>query len=70
MVNTIEAFQGQQKDIVIVSDARSQGIGSLNKSQKLSVALTRARRCLILFGDFTAIEVSEIKLFLACIYYC
>lgn len=57
-VNTIEAFHGQQKDIVIVADVRSHGIGSANKTQKLSVALTRARRSLILFGDFTAVEVS------------
>jgi len=53
-VNTVDAFQGREADIVIYSVTRSneQGdIGFLASSPRLNVALSRGRDALVIFGD-------------------
>lgn len=52
-INTIDRFQGQERDIILMSCVRSNGIGFLSNPQRLCVALTRARHCLIICGNFT-----------------
>lgn len=59
-VNTVDSFQGQERDIIIMSCVRSNGIGFLSDRQRLCVALTRAKHSLILCGNFTAFQVSYI----------
>ncbi|XP_016769194.1 helicase sen1 isoform X2 [Apis mellifera] len=51
-VNTVDGFQGQECDIIIMSCVRSQKIGFLSDRQRLCVALTRAKRSLIMCGNF------------------
>ncbi|KAK2589101.1 hypothetical protein KPH14_001927 [Odynerus spinipes] len=51
-VNTVDSFQGQERDIIIMSCVRSHGIGFLSDRQRLCVALTRAKHTLILCGNF------------------
>ncbi|XP_025268421.1 helicase sen1 isoform X2 [Camponotus floridanus] len=51
-VNTVDSFQGQERDIIIMSCVRSHGIGFLSDRQRLCVALTRAKYSLILCGNF------------------
>ncbi|XP_011693066.1 PREDICTED: probable helicase senataxin isoform X2 [Wasmannia auropunctata] len=51
-VNTVDGFQGQERDIIIMSCVRSSGIGFLSDKQRLCVALTRAKHSLILCGNF------------------
>ncbi|XP_014488421.1 PREDICTED: uncharacterized ATP-dependent helicase C29A10.10c isoform X2 [Dinoponera quadriceps] len=51
-VNTVDGFQGQERDIVIISCVRSHGIGFLSDKHRLCVALTRAKHSLILCGNF------------------
>lgn len=58
MVNTIDSYQGVEKDVIIISNARTHGIGFLANYQRLNVALTRPRKCLILCGNFKNLEVS------------
>ena len=53
-VNTVDGFQGQERDIILISLVRSndQGqIGFLNDLRRMNVAITRARMKLIVLGD-------------------
>ncbi|XP_034935270.1 uncharacterized protein [Chelonus insularis] len=55
-VNTVDSFQGQERDVVIMSCVRSNGIGFLSDRQRLCVALTRAKFSLVLCGNFKTFE--------------
>lgn len=53
-VNTVDGFQGQERDIVLISLVRSNEkgeIGFLRDIRRMNVAITRARMKLIIFGD-------------------
>lgn len=53
-VNTIDSFQGQERDIVYISLVRSNDkgeIGFLNDIRRMNVAMTRARKKLVVVGD-------------------
>ncbi|XP_065075593.1 uncharacterized protein Setx isoform X2 [Ochlerotatus camptorhynchus] len=51
-VLSIDSVQGQEYDVVIISLARTIGTGFLGNPQRLNVALTRARKCLVMCGNF------------------
>jgi ATP-dependent RNA/DNA helicase IGHMBP2 len=53
-VNTIDSFQGQERDIVLISLTRSNPegiIGFLSDIRRMNVAMTRARKKLVIIGD-------------------
>jgi ATP-dependent RNA/DNA helicase IGHMBP2 len=53
-IHTIDSFQGQEKDIIYISLTRSnsnQQIGFLSDIRRMNVAMTRAKKKLILIGD-------------------
>jgi ATP-dependent RNA/DNA helicase IGHMBP2 len=53
-VNTIDSFQGQERDIVYISMTRSNAesnIGFLTDIRRMNVAMTRARKKLVVIGD-------------------
>lgn len=53
-VNTIDSFQGQERDIVYISMTRSNTenkIGFLSDIRRMNVAMTRARKKLVVIGD-------------------
>jgi len=47
-IDTVERFQGGERDIMILSFVRSRGTGFVFDGRRLNVAITRARRKLIL----------------------
>lgn len=53
-VNTVDGFQGQERDVIIISLVRSNddgNIGFLRDLRRMNVAMTRARMKLIIIGD-------------------
>ncbi|MCA9093264.1 MAG: AAA family ATPase [Planctomycetaceae bacterium] len=53
-VDTVDGFQGREKEAVLISLVRSNTsgeLGFLTDTRRMNVALTRARRKLIVFGD-------------------
>ena len=53
-VNTVDGFQGQERDVILVSLVRSNAegqIGFLRDLRRMNVAITRARMKLIILGD-------------------
>ena len=53
-VNTVDGFQGQERDIIIISLVRANDagdIGFLRDLRRMNVAMTRARMKLIILGD-------------------
>lgn len=53
-INTIDSFQGQERDIVYISMTRSNNegeIGFLTDIRRMNVAMTRARKKLVVIGD-------------------
>lgn len=53
-VHTVDGFQGQERDVIMISLVRAneQGnIGFLNDIRRMNVAITRARMKLIILGD-------------------
>ena len=53
-VKTIDGFQGQERDVIYISLVRSndnQEIGFLSDTRRMNVALTRAKKKLVVIGD-------------------
>lgn len=53
-VNTIDAFQGQERDVIYISLVRSNDrgeIGFLKDTRRMNVAMTRAKKKLVIIGD-------------------
>lgn len=61
-VNTVDGFQGQERDVIIVSLVRSNSdgqIGFLRDLRRMNVAMTRARSKLIIIGDHETLAHHE-----------
>ena len=53
-INSVDAFQGQERDIMLISLTRSNAtgeIGFLSNVRRMNVAMTRARHLLLMVGD-------------------
>lgn len=53
-VNTVDGFQGQERDVIVVSMVRSNdegNIGFLRDLRRMNVAMTRARMKLLIIGN-------------------
>ena len=53
-INTVDGFQGQERDVIVISLVRSNDdgqIGFLRDLRRMNVAITRARMKLIILGD-------------------
>ena len=53
-VNTVDGFQGQERDVILISMVRANDtgqIGFLRDLRRMNVAITRARMKLFILGD-------------------
>jgi superfamily I DNA and/or RNA helicase len=53
-INTVDAFQGQERDVIAISFVRSNEkgeVGFLSDIRRTNVAMTRAKKKLIMVGD-------------------
>ncbi|RLN80507.1 hypothetical protein BBJ28_00010096, partial [Nothophytophthora sp. Chile5] len=61
-VNTVDGFQGREKDVIVFSCVRASrrgGIGFLRDIRRLNVAITRARFCLYVVGNVNTLVRDE-----------
>ncbi|MBK8575790.1 MAG: AAA family ATPase [Elusimicrobia bacterium] len=57
-VGTVDGFQGREKEVIVLSLVRSNDhgeVGFLSDTRRMNVAMTRARRLLIVVGDSATI---------------
>lgn len=60
-INTVDAFQGREKEVILFSMVRSNKsgkIGFLSEERRFNVAITRAKKMLILIGDASTVSTS------------
>lgn len=63
-INTVDAFQGSQRDIIIYSTVRSgrqKNIGFLREAPRLNVSFSRAQRALVIVGDAVFLNDTDIR---------
>jgi len=59
-VGSVDSFQGSENDIIVLSFVRSRELGFLVDPRRLNVALTRAKRMLVAFGDRALLRRSSV----------
>ena len=70
-INTIDAFQGQERDVIYISLVRSNSkseIGFLSDYRRMNVAMTRARKLLVIVGDSATVGADDF--YSAMLEYC
>ncbi|KFQ17915.1 Uncharacterized protein C4orf21, partial [Merops nubicus] len=50
-VSTVDAFQGAEKEIIVLSCVRTRQLGFIDSEKRMNVALTRAKRHLLIVGN-------------------
>jgi len=55
-LGTFDRFQGREYDLVIISLVRTEALGFLDDVRRMNVAFSRAKKHLIVFGNFDALN--------------
>ena len=55
-MNTVDAYQGREKEIIIISTVRTEGLGFLNDLRRMNVAITRAKHFMWIVGNSKALS--------------
>ena len=62
-INTVDGFQGREKEIILISFVRSNKekiLGFLSDLRRLNTAITRAKRKLICVGDSETLKIHTV----------
>ena len=62
-INTVDGFQGREKEIILISFVRSSKekiLGFLTDLRRLNTAITRAKRKLICVGDSETLKIHPV----------
>ncbi|XP_032318067.1 protein ZGRF1 isoform X2 [Camelus ferus] len=59
-VSTVDAFQGAEKEIVILSCVRTRQVGFIDSEKRMNVALTRGRRHLLIVGNLACLRKNRL----------
>ena len=51
IVQSVDKFQGQERDVVVLSTVRAEGLGFVRDVQRMCVALTRGKYSLLIVGN-------------------
>lgn len=55
-ISNCDCFQGTERDIILITAIKADFFGLLSSSHMINVALTRARRTLIVCGNFYKVK--------------
>ncbi len=61
-IDTVDGFQGQERDLMMISLTRSNDdgeIGFLSEERRMNVAITRAKKKLVLIGDSSTLASNK-----------
>ncbi len=58
--NTVDSFQGDERDVIIIFFARTHVTTFFQEYRRLNVALTRAKHCLIILGNTPMLKQHDI----------
>ncbi|KAM4049515.1 5'-3' DNA helicase ZGRF1 [Anomaloglossus baeobatrachus] len=67
-VSTVDAFQGAEKEIIILSCVRTKQVGFIDSEKRMNVALTRGKRHLLIVGSLACLRKN--KLWEQVIHHC
>ncbi|XP_069599931.1 5'-3' DNA helicase ZGRF1 [Ranitomeya imitator] len=67
-VSTVDAFQGAEKEIIILSCVRTKQVGFIDSEKRMNVALTRGKRHLLIVGRLACLRKN--KLWEQVIHHC
>ncbi|XP_045655089.1 protein ZGRF1 isoform X5 [Ursus americanus] len=59
-VSTVDAFQGAEKEIIILSCVRTRQVGFIDSEKRMNVALTRGRRHLLIVGNLACLRKNQL----------
>ena len=59
-ISTVDAFQGSEKDAIVLSTVRSKAIGFSADPKRLNVAITRAKGQFIVVGNRVLLETNPL----------
>ncbi|XP_078222797.1 5'-3' DNA helicase ZGRF1 isoform X13 [Callithrix jacchus] len=59
-VSTVDAFQGAEKEIIILSCVRTRQVGFIDSEKRMNVALTRGKRHLLIVGNLVCLRKNRL----------
>ncbi|XP_070804731.1 5'-3' DNA helicase ZGRF1 [Pituophis catenifer annectens] len=59
-VSTVDAFQGAEKEIIVLSCVRTRQVGFIDSEKRVNVALTRGKRHLFIVGNLNCLRKNKL----------